>query len=349
MKEKRDTLTSQRKADHLKINLEKDVQSGISNGLESFHFLHQALPEINLDDVNLTCEIFGKRLNAPILISSMTGGTGAAGNFNQLWASAAQEFGIAMGVGSQRAALEDPSYMTSFQVRKAAPDILLFANLGAVQLNYGYGIDACKRAVDMIEADALFLHLNPLQEALQPDGDTQFGGLLKKIEAVCKALPVPVIVKEVGWGISGNTAKKLAEAGISGIDTSGAGGTSWSQVEKYRSASALKRSIAADFRDWGIPTAKTIQMVRQSAPNMLIFASGGLTNGIEVAKCLALGARLGGMAGPFLRAANQGQDNLFDFVRKTIEEIRLCLFLTGKSNLESFDQSVLYEEGTAIK
>ncbi len=192
----------QRKADHIKINLEKDVRSALTTGLEDYHFLHEALPELDLNQIDTSLSLFGKRLAAPILISSMTGGTADAEVINLRLAEAAQEVKIAMGVGSQRAAIEHPELSKTFQVRRVAPDILLFANLGAVQLNYGYGIDQCRRAVDMIEADALILHLNPLQEAVQDAGDTNFAGLAKKIEGVCKQIGVPVIAKEVGWGIS---------------------------------------------------------------------------------------------------------------------------------------------------
>jgi isopentenyl-diphosphate delta-isomerase len=217
------TGISSRKADHIRINLEEDVLSGLTTGLERYRFNHQALPEINLEDIDLGQDLFERTLRAPILISSMTGGTPEAGAINQILASAAQETGIAMGVGSQRAALEHPELTPTFKVRKNAPDILLFANLGAVQLNYGYGIEECQRAVDMIEADALVLHLNAIQEAVQPEGQSRFEGLLDKIEEVCKTLPVPVIAKEVGWGFSQDAARYLAKAGVTAIDVAGAG------------------------------------------------------------------------------------------------------------------------------
>src|SRR4051812_2046544 len=224
--------TEKRKADHIRICLEEDVSGhGISAGFERYRFVHQALPEINLRDVGTTLELWGRRLKVPLLISSMTGGTPRAEEINRNLATAAQELGLAMGVGSQRAALERPELAPTYQVRKYAPDIPLFANIGAVQLNYSYGLDECRRAVDMIGADALILHLNALQEAVQPEGDTDFGGLALKIEQVCRALDVPVIAKEVGWGISGSTARLLWNAGVAAIDVAGAGGTSWSQVE----------------------------------------------------------------------------------------------------------------------
>ena len=243
----------QRKADHIKINLEQDVRSALTTGLEKYNFIHEALPELDLNRIDTTLSLFGKQLAAPILISSMTGGTAEAETINLRLAEAAQECGIAMGVGSQRAAIEHPEHAETFQVRKAAPDILLFANLGAVQLNYGYGIDQCRKAVDMIQADALYLHLNPVQEAVQDAGDVNFAGLAKKIEEVCKKIEVPVIAKEVGWGISDKTAKVLADCGVSAIDVAGAGGTSWSQVEMHRAPDEFTRQLAATFVGWASP------------------------------------------------------------------------------------------------
>ncbi|MFN3308786.1 MAG: type 2 isopentenyl-diphosphate Delta-isomerase, partial [Anaerolineales bacterium] len=234
---KKVTPISQRKSDHIRINLREDVQSAITTGLEKYHFEHQALPECNLEDVDTRTNFLNKSLAAPILISSMTGGSVEAAQINLTLAEAAEQTQIAMGLGSQRAAIEHPELAYTFQVRQVAPHILLFANLGAIQLNYRYGIDECKKAVEMIEADALVLHLNPLQEALQPEGDTRFENLIDKIAKVCHSLPVPVIVKEVGWGISQRTAQMLIEAGVAVIDVAGAGGTSWSQVEMYRARS----------------------------------------------------------------------------------------------------------------
>lgn len=336
------TPTSLRKSEHIRINLEEDVRSGLTTGLENYRFIHQPLPELDLSEVDLSQSLFGKRLAAPILISSMTGGTGEAQAINRTLAAAAQESGIAMGVGSQRAALEDEVLAATFQVRKDAPDILLFANLGAVQLNYGYGLDECRRAVEMIEADALVLHLNALQEALQPEGDTRFSGLLKKIESVCHALPVPVIAKEVGWGFSEESARQLSEAGVAAIDVAGAGGTSWSQVEMHRAKSESQRRLAASFIDWGIPTADAILNVRRAAPELIIFASGGLRSGLEIAKCIALGATLGGMAGPFLKAAAQSLEATLEVIHEMTREIQVCMFATGSENLQALRQGKLH-------
>lgn len=324
----------QRKADHIKINLEQDVRSGLTSGLENYRFMHEALPELDLERINPTLSLFGKKLNSPILISSMTGGTDAAKTINMRLAQAAQECGLAMGVGSQRAAIEHPEQAESFQVRKVAPNILLFANLGAVQLNYGYGIDQCRKAVDMIEADALILHLNPLQEAVQDAGDTNFSGLAKKIEEVCKRIEVPVIAKEVGWGISERTAKLLADCGVSAIDVAGAGGTSWSQVEMHRAPDEFTRQLAGTFVGWGIPTVESILNVKRAAPEMIIFASGGIKDGLDIAKSIALGATLGGMAGQFLKAAAISNENVVEMMKLTMRQIEVTMFAAGAGTLE---------------
>jgi isopentenyl-diphosphate delta-isomerase len=325
----------QRKADHIKINLEKDVRSALTTGLENYRFLHEALPELDLNQIDASLSLFNKRLAAPILISSMTGGTADAEVINLRLAEAAQEVKVAMGVGSQRAAIEHPEQAKTFQVRRAAPDILLFANLGAVQLNYGYGIDQCRRAVDMIEADALILHLNPLQEAVQDAGDTNFAGLADKIEEVCKRIGVPVIAKEVGWGISERTAKLLADCGVSAIDVAGAGGTSWSQVEMHRAPDEFTRQLAATFVGWGIPTADSILHVKKVLPDMNVFASGGLKDGLDIAKCIALGATLGGMAGQFLKAAAVSTENTVETMQLVKRQIEVTMFATGAGTLES--------------
>jgi isopentenyl-diphosphate delta-isomerase len=335
----------QRKSDHIKINLEKDVRSALATGLENYHFVHEALPELDLGRVDPSLGLFGKRLAVPILISSMTGGTEEAGEINQRLAEAAQEMKLAMGVGSQRAALENPRETPTFSVaRKAAPDILLFANLGAVQLNYGYGIDQCRQAVDMIQADALILHLNPLQEAVQDAGNTNFADLAKKIEEVCKKLEVPVIAKEVGWGISERTARLLADCGVSAIDVAGAGGTSWSQVEMHRAPDEFTRTLAATFVGWGIPTAESILNVKKAVPEMIAFASGGLKDGLDIAKCIALGATLGGMAGQFLKAAAVSTEKVVEVMKLTQRQIEVTMFAAGAKNLEGLKDGKLAEK-----
>jgi isopentenyl-diphosphate delta-isomerase len=336
--------TSSRKTDHIRINLEKDVSSDLTTGLEKIKFVHQALPELDLESVNLTQTLFGKQLAAPILISSMTGGTKEAGRINQVLAQAAQAEGIALGLGSQRAGIENPEVLSSFQVRKNAPDILLFANLGAVQLNYSYTIDDCRRAVEEVGADGLFLHLNALQEAVQPEGETHFHGLLKRIEEVCRQLSVPVIVKEVGWGISEQAASMLASAGVSAIDAAGAGGTSWSQVEMYRIQDEIQAQIASAFRDWGIPTAESIRNIKSAAPGMTVFASGGLRNGVDIAKSIAIGADLGGMAKPFLKTAAVSTEETIRLIKAFKREIQICLFATGSEKLSDLRKAAIFEK-----
>ena len=333
----------QRKADHIKINLEKDVRSGLTTGLENYHFIHEALPELDLEQVDTSLSLFGKRLAAPILISSMTGGTADAESINLRLAEAAQEMKIAMGVGSQRAAIENPEQAKTFQVRRVARDILLFANLGAVQLNYGYGVDQCRQAVDMIGADALILHLNPLQEAVQDAGDTNFAGLSKKIEEICKKLEVPVIAKEVGWGMSERSVNILADCGVSAIDVAGAGGTSWSQVEMYRAPDEFTRELAATFVGWGIPTAESILNVKKAAPEMTVFASGGLKDGLDIAKCIALGATLGGMAGQFLKAAAISTHSVLQMMKLTKRQIQVSMFAAGAKEMGELEIEKLLE------
>jgi isopentenyl-diphosphate delta-isomerase len=334
----------QRKADHIKINLEQDVRSALTSGLEKYHFTHEALPELDLNRIDTTLSLFGKQLASPTLVSSMTGGTAEAETINLRLAEAAQECGVAMGVGSQRAAIEHPEQASTFQVRRVAPDILLFANLGAVQFNYGYGVDQCHQAVDMIGADALYLHLNPVQEAVQDAGDTNWIGIAKKIEEVCKKLEVPVIAKEVGWGISERTAKILSDCGVAAIDVAGAGGTSWSQVEMHRAPDEFTRQLAATFVGWGIPTAESILNVKKAVPDMKIFASGGIKDGLDIAKCIALGATLGGMAGNFLKAAAVSTEKTVDMMKLTKRQIEVTMFASGAGMLRELQQGKLQRQ-----
>ena len=320
----------ERKTDHIRINLEEDVNfQALTTGLAQYRFCHNALPELDLTQIDIATALFGKRMQAPILISSMTGGTDHAFQINQRLAAAAEVQGIAMGVGSQRVALEDPALVEMFHVRSVAPSIPLLANIGAVQLNYGFGVEHCRRAVEMIEADALILHFNPIQEAVQPEGDTDFRGLYAKVTAVCRALPVPVIAKEVGWGFSEENARALADCGVAAIDVAGSGGTSWSQVEMYRAPTEKQRRIAATFIDWGIPTTEAILNVRRGVPGLPIIASGGLRNGLDIAKCIALGAELGGMAGPFLKAAVQSTEAVIEEIDIAMTELRIAMFGAG--------------------
>jgi len=335
-------MHNQRKSEHLRILLKEDVRfRNLTTGLERYHFVHQALPETNRDHIDLSTSLLDKELSAPVIISSMTGGTEEAEIVNKNLAMAAQLHGLGMGVGSLRAALEEPGLSHTYQVRDVAPDILLLANLGAVQLNYGYDVEQCQRAVEMIEADGLILHLNPLQEALQPEGNTNFSGLLAKIEEVCRGLSVPVIAKEVGWGISEDVARRLADAGVAAIDVAGSGGTSWSEVEMHRAANETSRRIAAAFADWGISTAESIQMVRQAAPDVTLIASGGIRTGVEAAKSIALGADAAALATPFLKPATISPEAVGEKIREVLEELRTAMFCVGAGNLQELKSASL--------
>jgi isopentenyl-diphosphate delta-isomerase len=326
--------TQTRKADHLRICLDEDVQfHGVTNGLERYRFTHCCLPELNRSEIDLSTTFLRKLLGAPLLISSMTGGTQEAKTINFRLAEVAQHYKLAMGVGSQRVAVENPQVADTFAVRSLAPDILLFANLGAVQLNYSYGLDECRRVVDLCQADALILHLNPLQECIQPKGDTNFKGLIDKISILCNNLPVPVIAKEVGNGISAAMAQKLLDAGVSAIDVAGAGGTSWAKVESERALNVQQRRLGLTFADWGLPTAECITSIRAFAPDIPLIASGGLRNGMDVAKAIALGADISGLAWPFLQAAAESVDAVDALVQLLIAEITTVLFCTGNVTL----------------
>lgn len=329
-------MLEQRKLEHLRINLEEEVSvPRVSTGLEQYGFLHNALPEISLHDVDLSTTFLGHALRVPLIISSMTGGTSEAFRINRRLAEGAQATGIAMGLGSLRTALEVPHLVDTYRVRDVAPEILLLANLGAVQLNTGFGPEECLRAVELVSADALILHLNPLQEALQAEGDVDWRGLLTKIEAICSRMVVPVIAKEVGWGISASVARQLVGAGIAAIDVAGAGGTSWSQVEMYRAPTERRRRLCAAFAEWGLPTAEAIVQVRTSLPDIPLIGSGGLRSGMDLAKVLALGADLGGIAGPFLRAASMASQDVADLVSEMADVLATVMFCLGIDSIKA--------------
>ncbi len=325
-----------RKADHIRINLEENVQfPTVTNGFERYRLVHQALPELNLHEINTCVELLGKTLQVPLLISSMTGGTEAALALNRNLAIGTQARGIAMGLGSQRTGIEQTETAGTFRVRDVAPEILLFANLGAVQLNYRYGVEQCRRAVEMIEADALILHLNPLQEAVQADGDWNWSGLLDKIEQVVRDLGVPVVAKEVGWGISETTARQLKGVGVAVIDVAGSGGTSWTEVEYHRATSDAFRKLARAFADWGIPTAESLLMAQRGAPGLPLIASGGMRTGIETAKALAMGATAVGVASSFLKAAAAGPEEVIAAIDQLAVELRVAMFCSGAGDVSA--------------
>lgn len=333
---------SDRKDEHLTIAASQEVGSGLANGLDRYALLPSALPEMALADVSTATRFLGRDLAAPLLISCMTGGTPHAAALNLRLARAAQSLGLPMGLGSLRVALENPELISFFQVRDVAPDILLFANLGAVQLNYGLGVSDCLRAVQAVGADALVLHLNALQEAIQPGGDTNFAGLLDKIAALCRQAPYPVIVKEVGWGVSEKTARQLEAAGVAALDVAGSGGTSWSRVEAYRLASDQDRHVAAAFDDWGLPTAETLVAARRACPDLPLIASGGIVTGVDVAKCLALGAGLVGMARPLLLAALESDEALQQRLEITLRQLAIAMFCCGARTVGDLKPDRIY-------
>src|SRR6266852_2391431 len=318
---------AQRKLEHLRLSLEASVQSTRGAGFERFAFTHLALPD--LDPIDTATSFLGKPLKLPFLISSMTGGAQAAGDINRRLALVAQTVGIAFGVGSPRAGLTHKDLRPTYQDRSVAPDVLLFANLGAVQLNYGMRKEQCLEAIEMIGADALVLHLNPLQEALQPEGDHNFKGLIEKIAMLCQELPVPVIVKEVGCGISEQTAALLAKAGVAAIDVAGLGGTSFARVEAFRRERPEEVELALAFSEWGIPTAEALVATHRTAPQLPLIASGGLHHGLDAAKAIGLGADLTGFAHAVLAAAWEGEEPVRRLLDGFAWQLRVAMFCAG--------------------
>lgn len=326
-----------RKDEHIHITLNEQVQGkGISTGFESYRFEHQALPEISFNTIDTSTTFLQKQVKVPFLISSMTGGTPRAHEINRNLARAAEEKGWALGLGSSRVALENKTAAESFQLREEAPTIPIFANIGAVQLNYGYGPEECSQIVSLTGADAIVLHLNSMQEIFQDEGDTDFSGLLLKIARVADTLSVPVGIKEVGFGIAPDTCSLLIESGVQFIDTAGAGGTSWIEVEKYRSQNPIKQRAASAFLDWGLPTATCIEQLSRlpKAPDCLI-ASGGITTGVDAAKAIALGADMAGYGRSILPEAVDSKEALLERFEQLELELRISMFGIGAPNLES--------------
>jgi isopentenyl-diphosphate Delta-isomerase len=325
----------QRKKDHIDIILSGRASHNRGNGFDVFDFVHDALPDVNLAGVDLSTEFLGKRLRIPFLASSMTGGPALGGAINRNIAEAAQAMGFAMGVGSQRIALGGGSgHGLDKSIRKIAPDIALYANLGAVQLVSGMHVDDARRALDEIGADALILHFNPLQEALQQGGDVSWKGVAQAVESVCRALPVPVIAKEVGSGISLPTARRLRDLGISAIDVAGAGGSSWAAVEGLRQTDPQKAELGEVFRDWGLATADCLQALYDDMPEMPLIASGGIRHGLDAAKAIRLGAAIAGQAGTLLRAAAESPEAVAAHVSAFVEALRIACFCTNSASLD---------------
>lgn len=321
-----------RKDSHLGLALEREVEfpQGDATGFGALRLEHDALPELDLDEVDPGTTLLGKRLSAPLVIGAMTGGTARAADMNRRLAVAAARCGIAFALGSQRRMLAEAATRSTFAVREWAPELrLLFGNIGAVQLNYGVGLSELERLVTDVGADALSLHLNPLQEAIQPGGDTRFSALLPKIRAVAAGLGVPVLLKEVGTGISETTALKIRDLPVAGVETAGVGGTSWSRIESLRTTDPVKRAVGERFTRWGIPTAESVAICRRVLPDRVVIASGGIRNGIEVAKAIALGADAAAIALPFLRAAERSIDEAVEAITQVVAELRTAMFLTG--------------------
>jgi isopentenyl-diphosphate delta-isomerase len=337
--------TEARKSRHLDICLDEDVSSSLDAGFAAVRLRHEALPEFALADVSTRTSFLGRPLRAPLVISSMTGGTPRAGEINRSLALAAERTGVALALGSQRAALEDPTLLPTYDVRRFAPSLLLFANLGAVQLNYGLKVDDARRAVDQVGADGLYLHLNPLQEALQPHGDTNFRGLHAKIAALTRALDVPVIAKGVGSGISVSTATRLLEAGVAAIDVAGAGGTSWARVEGRRAGDPEREALAETFAGWGYTTAEATTALRRALPEVPLVASGGVRSGVDVAKALALGADLCGIGLPLLEPATRSADAVAAALGAILDGLRIAMFASGCPTLDALPSALLYGAG----
>lgn len=337
-----------RKEDHLRIALSKISQIG-DPGFENYRFVHNALPEINFEKIDTSTTFLGKKINFPFFISCMTGGIADGKKINRNLAKAAEKYGIAMGVGSQRAAIEHPELEKLFTAREVAPNIPLLANIGLVQLNYGFGLKECERCVDMIGADALVVHLNPIQEVIQPEGDRNWANLLPKLEKVVKKLSVPVIAKEVGFGLSEDAVRRLYNIGVRIFDTAGWGGTNWAMVEGLRGKA--DKNLGELFSQWGIPTTESIKMcvsfnnklrTMKSEP-ITILGSGGVRSGIDIAKALALGADLVGIAAPFAKAALQSTEAVEGLIEKYALELRVAMFGVGARNLIELKKEMLLE------
>jgi isopentenyl-diphosphate Delta-isomerase len=325
-----------RKDAHLRICLEEAIERpGQSNGFERWQFVHDALPELDRAEIDIATTVFGKRLNAPLMIGAMTGGTARAGEINRILAEAAEITGIALALGSQRKMLEHPELTRTFQVRDVAPNILLMGNVGAVQLNCGVTAKDVRHLCDAVGADLFAFHLNALQEAIQPEGDTNFRGLIDQLETLIPQIPVPVVLKEVGSGFSRKTLAKIRHLPIRGIEIAGVGGTSWSKIETFRTNSWIQQMTGVHLADWGVPTAESlVAVVEELSVGRTIIASGGIRRGLEVAKAMALGAHVAASALPFLKAATEGGvDAVVATIHQFMDELRTVCFVTGSRNL----------------
>ncbi len=331
---------SRRKSDHIELCLTGDVTMTKSTGFDRFYFMHQALPELALEEISLETTFLGRRIGAPMLISSMTGGPARGEDINRHLGEAAQALRLPMGVGSQRIIFEHRNTLASFQAARAAgPDFQLFANLGAVQFNYGFDVKQVREAVSSIGADGIFLHLNPLQEVVQLGGNTNFRGLLNRIGEVIRQVDFPVLVKEVGCGISPQVAVHLVEQGVAALDVSGAGGTSWAKIEGQRTTDSAQRTLGEVFGNWGIPTVQSLILCREVLPHFPLIASGGIRTGLDVVKAIALGADMAGLAMPLLDPATKSGADVIATLEQIMAEIRVAMFLIGVRDIPTLRAS----------
>ncbi|MEW6528252.1 MAG: type 2 isopentenyl-diphosphate Delta-isomerase [Candidatus Micrarchaeota archaeon] len=346
------TSTRKRKEDHINIAITNDVQYKKSAGFEEIMLVHNALPELDFNKIKLETKFLGKNLHAPIIIEAMTGGYPKSKKINLALAEAAEKAGIAFGLGSQRAMIENPSLAETYKVRKIAPTIPIIANIGACQLkkysekysekySKRYFFEKIEKLILDVDANALAVHLNPLQEIIQPEGDKDFSGIVDAIKNTCEKLSVPVIVKETGAGIGSEIAKKLKEAGVKYIDIAGAGGTSWSAIEYERNGAVPG---VPGFADWGIPTVVCIIANRGI---LSLIASGGLRSGIDAAKAIALGAEMAGAAWPFLRAYKE--QRLENEIAIWKNQLKACMFLTGSANIASLKKTKVFISSSLSK
>lgn len=336
-----------RKKDHLKNAISDASQIG-NPGFGEYRFVHNALPEINFEDINTTTKFLGKKVNLPFFISCMTGGVTEGQRLNKNLSLAAQSAKIALGVGSQRVAIEYPRLKRLFQVRKYAADIPIMANVGLVQLNYGFGLIEFQQIVDMVEADALAVHINSIQEVIQPEGDRNFEKLLPKLEKIVKKLSVPVIVKEVGFGLSEDVIRRLYNVGVKIFDTAGWGGTSWAVVEGKRRRGFDK--LGHLFGEWGISSVDSIAAAKKfkdkkKDKNILVLGSGGVRNGVDIAKALCLGSDLVGIAQPFAKAALKSQKQVEKLIDELSYQLKVAMFGVGAPDIGALKKAKLVKEG----
>ncbi|MFX1319022.1 MAG: type 2 isopentenyl-diphosphate Delta-isomerase [Promethearchaeota archaeon] len=347
--EAKDNLTEDRKLDHIRICLESEVESSIPTGFDDITLVHNAVPELNLDDVDIRTTFLGHKLQAPLMVTAMTGGHQEALAINKHIAQAVESLGLAMGVGSQRAAVEDASLTDSFTVtREHAPTAFLVGNIGAPQLSLGWGVEEAQTAIDMIHANALAIHFNAAQEAVQPEGEATFAGVLSSIKKLTTKLSTPLIAKETGAGLNQSSAKALMAAGVKALDVAGLGGTSWPKVEAKRAKpeDAMKATLGRWFTDWGIPTAvATFEVAHHVKKRIPIIASGGIRTGIDIAKAIAIGADLAGVALPVLSSAIIDAQAVQLFLASLIHGLKAAMFLVGASNLKELAQAPLVITG----